>query len=302
MPNYYKNCILCPRKCGVDRSQKRGWCGESDKLRAAKAYLHMWEEPCISGTRGSGTVFFTGCNLGCVYCQNSEISSGGKGYEIDAVRLGQIFLELQEKGAHNINLVTPTHFVEHIIRAVDFTRGRLNIPIVYNCGGYESVDTLKRLDGYVDIYLTDFKYMSPEIAKRYSAAPDYPETAKAALDEMVKQTVRYLFDNDGIMKRGVIVRHLVLPSHADDSREIIRYLHDRYGDGIYMSIMNQYTPVGDLTKYPELKERVSDKEYDEIIDFAAGIGVTNAFVQEGGTVSESFIPSWNGEGILREED
>ena len=146
MPNYYKNCILCPRRCGVDRSQKRGYCGESDKLRAAKAYLHMWEEPCISGTRGSGTVFFTGCNLGCIYCQNGEISSGGKGYEIDAVRLGQIFLELQDKGAHNINLVTPTHFAEHIIRAVDFTRGKLNIPVVYNCGGYESVETLKRLD------------------------------------------------------------------------------------------------------------------------------------------------------------
>ena len=302
MPNYYKNCILCPRKCGVDRSQKRGFCGESDKLRAAKAYLHMWEEPCISGTRGSGTVFFTGCSLGCVYCQNGKISSGGKGYEIDAVRLGQIFLELQQKGAHNINLVTPTHFAEHIIRAVDFTRGKLNIPIVYNCGGYESVETLKRLDGYVDIYLTDFKYMSPEIAKRYSAAPDYPEIAKAALDEMVKQTVRYLFDADGIMKRGVIVRHLVLPSHADDSREIIRYLHDRYGDDIYMSIMNQYTPVGDLTKYPELKGRVSDKEYDEIIDFAAGLGVTNAFVQEGGTVSESFIPSWDGGGVIRKDD
>lgn len=302
MPNYYKNCILCPRRCGVDRSQKRGFCGESDKLRAAKAYLHMWEEPCISGTRGSGTVFFTGCSLGCVYCQNGEISSGGKGYEIDAVRLGQIFLELQDKGAHNINLVTPTHFAEHIIRAVDFTRGKLSIPIVYNCGGYENVETLKRLDGYVDVYLTDFKYMSPELAKRYSAAPDYPEAAKAALDEMVKQTVRYLFDADGIMKRGVIVRHLVLPSHADDSREIIRYLHGRYGDDIYMSIMNQYTPVGDLEKYPELKERVSDKEYDEIIDFAAGLGVTNAFVQEGGTVSESFIPSWDGDGVIRKED
>ena len=299
--NYYKNCTLCPRGCGVDRSEKRGYCGESNKLRAAKAYLHMWEEPCISGTRGSGTVFFTGCNLGCVYCQNGEISSGGEGYEIDVMRLGQIFLELQDKGAHNINLVTPTHFAEHIIRAVDFTRGKLNIPIVYNCGGYENVETLKRLDGYVDIYLTDFKYMSPEIAKRYSAAPDYPEVAKAALDEMVKQTVRCLFDADGIMKRGVIVRHLVLPSNADDSKKIIKYLHDRYGDGIYMSIMNQYTPVGDLTKYPELKERVSDKEYDEIIDFAADLGVTNAFVQEGGTVSESFIPSWNGEGILRED-
>ncbi len=300
--NYYKNCTLCPRRCGVDRSEKRGFCGESDKLRAAKAYLHMWEEPCISGTRGSGTVFFTGCNLGCVYCQNGEISSGGAGYEIDVIRLGQIFLELQDKGAHNINLVTPTHFAEHIIRAVDFTRGKLNIPIVYNCGGYENVETLKRLDGYVDIYLTDFKYMSPEIARRYSAAPDYPEIAKAALDEMVKQTVRCLFDADGIMKRGVIVRHLVLPSHADDSKEIIRYLHDRYGDDIYISIMNQYTPVGDLEKYPELTKRVSDREYDEIIDFAADLGVTNAFVQEGGTVSESFIPSWNGEGILREED
>ncbi|MBQ2663878.1 MAG: radical SAM protein [Clostridia bacterium] len=300
MLNYYESCTLCPRKCGVNRAEKRGYCGESDILRGAKAYLHKWEEPCISGTNGSGTVFFTGCSLRCVYCQNREIALGNAGYEISAKRLGEIFLELQEKGAHNINLVTPTHFLKHIIEALDFTRGFLNIPIVYNCGGYENADTIKKLDGYVDVYLPDFKYMDSALAAKYSNAPDYPAAARAAVDEMVKQMMnRCTFDENGIMKRGVIVRHLVLPNHADNSKAVIKYLYDKYGDDIYMSIMNQFTPTAATENYPEINRPLTSAEYDEVVDYAADLGVTNAFVQEGGTVSESFIPIWNGEGILK---
>lgn len=296
---YYKSCMLCPRKCGANRYERPGYCGEGAWLRAAKAYLHMWEEPCISGTRGSGTVFFSGCNLRCVYCQNSTIASGNTGFELDELRLAQIFLELQNKGAHNINLVTPTHFVRHIIKAIDLTRGRLNIPIVYNCGGYESVETLKLLDGYIDVYLPDFKYMDKALAKRYSNAPDYPEVCMAAIEEMTKQTMcRNIFDEDGIIRRGVIVRHLVLPGFLDNSKAIIKHLYTTYGDGIYMSIMNQYTPLPQVSAYPEIDRRVTDTEYDEVIDYAISLGVENAFIQEGGTVSESFIPAFDGDGII----
>ena len=296
---YYKSCTLCPRKCGVNRYEKAGFCGEGATLRAAKAYLHKWEEPCLSGTNGSGTVFFSGCNLKCVYCQNSTIAAGDTGFEIDELRLARIFSELQDKGAHNINLVTPTHFIRHIIKAIDLCRGRLNIPVVYNCGGYESVDTLKLLDGYIDVYLPDFKYMDKTLAKKYSNAPDYPEVCMAAIDEMTKQTMhRNLFDENGIMKRGVIVRHLVLPGYLDNSKRIIKHLYSTYGNGIYLSIMNQYTPLPEIRAYPELDRRVTEAEYDEIIDYALSLGVENAFIQEGGTVSESFIPVFDGEGIV----
>lgn len=300
MLNYYESCMLCPHKCGVDRNKTVGYCGQSDKLYAAKAYLHMWEEPCISGTNGSGTVFFTGCNLKCVYCQNREIALGKAGYEIDAKRLGEIFLELEDKGAHNINLVTPTHYLRHILQALDFTRGKLTIPIVCNCGGYESAETIKKLDGYIDIYMPDFKYMDRQIAKKYSNAPDYPDVAKAAIEEMVRQTMRCLFDENGMMKRGVIVRHLVLPSYTENSKAVIKYLYESYGDAIYMSIMNQYTPMRGMEDFPEINRRVTDEEYNEVVDFAANLGVENAFIQEGGSVSESFIPIWNGEGIVTE--
>ena len=291
--------MLCPRKCGVDRSETVGYCGMSDKLRAAKAYLHMWEEPCISGKNGSGTVFFTGCSLKCVYCQNREIALGRAGFEIDEKRLAEIFLELQERGAHNINLVTPTHYLRHIIGALDMARGKLSIPVVYNSGGYENADTIKRLDGYIDIYMPDFKYMDSLIAKKYSNAPDYPERAVEALREMNRQTVRCLFDGDGMMKRGIIVRHLVLPSHTENSKAVIKYLYEAYGDDIYMSIMSQYTPMKGMEKFPEINRRVTDAEYDDVLDFAAEIGVTNAFVQKGEAADESFIPFWDGEGIKK---
>lgn len=295
----YKNCMLCPRKCGVDRSKEKGFCGMPDKLFAAKAYLHLWEEPCISGETGSGTVFFTGCNLRCVYCQNRKIAEGREGFEITSKRLGEIFLELQDKGANNINLVTPTHYVPHIISALDKVKDKLKIPVVYNCGGYESTDTLKKLDGYIDIYLPDFKYCDSRLSKRYSNAEDYPEVVKSALDEMVRQTGSCQFDKNGIMQKGVIVRHLVLPGFLQNSKDVIEYLYKKYGNDIFMSIMNQYTPLEYVKDYPEINRKLTEKEYDEIIDFAAGIGVENAFVQEGGTVSESFIPIFDGEGIIK---
>ena len=298
--NYYEKCTLCPRRCGADRTKITGFCGQSDKLYAARASLHMWEEPCISGESGSGTVFFTGCNLGCVYCQNREIADGHIGFEITAERLAKIFLEQQSRGANNINLVTPTHYVPHIIRALDTVRGRaLKIPVLYNCGGYESVKTLKMLEGYVDIYLPDFKYMDSEIAKRYSNAADYPETAKKAIAEMVRQTGECAFDENGIMQKGTLVRHLVLPSYIENSEKVIEYLYNTYGGSIYMSIMNQYTPMPYVENYPEINRAVTDEEYNEVIDFAVDLGVENAFVQEGGAVSESFIPLFDGEGIVK---
>lgn len=299
MMNYYERCTLCPRKCGVNRSETVGYCGQSDILAAAKAYLHMWEEPCISGENGSGTVFFSGCNLGCVYCQNGEIAHDHKGFEITPARLGEIFLEQQQRGAHNINLVTPTHYTPHIIEAIDAVKDKLTIPIVYNCGGYESVETLRMLDGYVDIYMPDFKYMDTTLAKRYSNAEDYPGSAKKAAAEMVRQTGGCVFDENGIMKKGVIVRHLVLPPHSGDSKRIIEYLHSEYKNDIYMSIMNQYTPMPRAVNYPEINRKVTDAEYDDILDFAVRIGVENAFIQESGTVSESFIPLFDGEGIIK---
>ena len=298
--NYYEKCTLCPKSCGADRTKITGFCGQSDKLYAARASLHMWEEPCISGESGSGTVFFTGCNLGCVYCQNREIADGHIGFEITAERLAEIFLEQQSRGANNINLVTPTHYVPHIIRALDTVRGRaLKIPVLYNCGGYESVKTLKMLEGYVDIYLPDFKYMDSEIAKRYSNAADYPETAKKAIAEMVRQTGECAFDENGIMQKGTLVRHLVLPSYIENSEKVIEYLYNIYGGSIYMSIMNQYTPMPYVENYPEINRAVTDEEYNEVIDFAVDLGVENAFVQEGGAVSESFIPLFDGEGIVK---
>ncbi len=300
MMNLYKSCRLCPRECGANRSIKSGFCSQSDKLRVARASLHMWEEPCISGTSGSGTVFFSGCNLGCVYCQNREISRGDAGFEITAERLAEIFLELQEKGANNINLVTPTHFVPHIIEALDLVRGKsLKIPVLYNCGGYESYDTLKMLDGYVDIYMPDFKYIDSSLAKKYSHAADYPDVAKKAVAEMFRQTGECVFNENGMMQKGVLVRHLVLPSYTENSKSVIEYLFETYGNGIYMSIMNQYTPLDCVKDYPELDRCVTDAEYDEVLDFAESIGVENAFIQEGGAVSESFIPSFSGEGVLK---
>lgn len=293
-------CRLCPRMCGADRMNgERGFCGETAEIRAARAALHMWEEPCISGTRGSGTVFFTGCVLRCVYCQNGHIANGSTGKEITVDRLAEIFIEQQERGAHNINLVTPTHFVPQIRKAIIKAKEKgLVLPIVYNTGSYENVDTLKMLDGLVDIYLPDLKYYSSELSKKYSEAHNYFEVATAAIAEMVRQVGTAEFDEDGIMTKGVIVRHLLLPGCIEDSKKIIKYLYDTYGDDIYVSIMNQYTPMkGIEVRYPELANKVSYSEYDRLTDYAIDIGIENGFIQEGDTAEESFIPDFDMEGI-----
>lgn len=294
-----KECTLCPRECKVDRvAGKKGYCGASAGLKAARAALHMWEEPCISGEEGSGTVFFSGCPLHCVYCQNHHISDGRAGKEITVERLMEIFLELQEKGANNINLVTPTHYVLSIRRALLLAKERgLSIPVVYNCGGYEKPETLRLLEGLVDIYLPDFKYMSKELGERYSKAGDYADFAKRSLEEMVRQTGKPVFDENGRMKKGVIVRHLALPEQAEDSKQVLSYLYQTYGDTIFISIMNQYTPTGDKKEYPELNRTLLEEEYEELVDYAISLGVENGFIQEGGTAEESFIPDFDNEGI-----
>jgi len=258
----------------------------------------MWEEPCLSGKEGSGTVFFSGCAVGCVYCQNRNISKALAGKVITVERLAEIFLELQAQGANNINLVTPSHYVPQIIAALDLARPQgLTLPVVYNCGGYEKVETLKLLEGYVDIYLPDFKYMAAEPAVKYSNCRDYFPVAAKAIAEMVRQVKEAAFDERGIMQKGVIVRHLTLPGYLEDSKRIIKYLHETYGDRIYLSIMNQYTPVVRNTAYPELNRRISQEEYEELVDYAIGLGVENGFIQEGETALESFIPEFNGEGV-----
>lgn len=295
-------CKLCPRECGVNRAAgERGACGQTDRVKAARAALHRWEEPCISGTAGSGTVFFSGCSLGCVYCQNRSISMGEAGKEITTKRLSEIFLALQEKGAHNINLVTPGHFAPQIAEALTEAKKRgLRLPVVYNTGSYEYVETLRRMEGLADIYLPDFKYMDSGLSLRYSHAADYSEVAKAAVAEMVRQTGAAVFehgDEDGLMKRGTIVRHLVLPGCTEDSKAVIRYLHETYGNGIYISMMNQFTPMSGLADYPEINRRVTKEEYEEVVDYAVSIGVECGFIQEGETAKESFIPAFDGEGI-----
>ena len=295
------NCNLCPRQCGADRENgKSGICGVSGKnILAARAALHFWEEPCISGERGSGTVFFSGCPLRCVYCQNYQIAGTEVGMEISEERLKEIFLELQEKGAHNINLVTPTHYTPEIIRAIRKAKEQgLRLPIVYNCSGYEKVETLKMLKGIVNVYLTDFKYMEREAAVRYSKAPDYPEIAQAALKEMMNQTGEAKFDENGIMQSGVIVRHLLLPGHVRNARAVVKYVYETYGDQLYLSLMNQYTPLPQVKKeFPELDRRVTEREYQRLISYALEIGVENAFIQDGNTAKESFIPMFDYEGI-----
>lgn len=294
------DCTLCPRECHVNRlGGERGYCRETAELVAARAALHMWEETCISGKRGSGTVFFSGCNMGCIFCQNHSISSAKAGKVITAERLAQIFLELQEQGAGNINLVTPTHYVLQIIEAIELARKwGMSLPVVYNTGGYEKTETLRMLRGYVDIYLPDFKYMDEELARACSNAPDYPFYAKQALAEMYAQTGGFKIDaRTGMLRSGIIVRHLVLPGHVKDSREVIRYLYETYGDEIMISIMSQYTPVPRVSSHPLLGRKVTKREYAKVVDYALEIGVECGFIQEGGAALESFIPEFDGTGV-----
>ena len=286
-------CFLCPRRCGVKRNLGEiGFCGADNNIKIGRYSLHMWEEPCISGEKGSGTVFFSHCNLKCVFCQNYRISTEERGKVVTEDELANIFLELQGMGANNINLVTPTHYTENIIKAIDIARANgMKLPLVYNTSGYETVETLKLLDGYVDVYLPDFKYWRSDIANRYSNAPDYPEIAKAAIAEMVHQTGTPKFEN-GLIKKGTIVRHLLLPGNLYDAKKIIDYLYSTHGDDIYISIMNQYTPLEQVKDIKPLNRKVGNREYDVLIDYAASIGIKNAYIQDGETALESFIPEF----------
>ncbi len=297
--SFMKECRVCPRNCNVDRlSDQKGFCRAGAEIILARAALHMWEEPCISGKEGSGAVFFSGCSLGCKFCQNGQISRGQTGKKVTADRLADIFLELQQQKANNINLVTAGHFLPQVAEAIEKSRNRgLQIPVVYNSSGYEKSEMLKLLEGLVDIYLPDFKYMDPELAEKYSYARDYPEVAREALKEMVRQTGTPEFDRQGIMKKGVIVRHLLLPGHVKDSRRVLEYLLSTYGKEIYISLMNQYTPMPAMKDDPRLSRKVTDREYQRLIDYGIQLGLENGFIQEGETAKESFIPEFNGEGI-----
>lgn len=294
-----KDCHLCPRNCGVDRlAGQKGFCGVDAGIMVARAALHMWEEPCISGKEGSGAVFFSGCSLGCAFCQNRTISKGQSGKVITVEHLAELFLNLQAQKANNINLVTAGHFLPQVREAIILAKERgLTIPVVYNSSGYEKAEMLRYLDGLVDIYLPDLKYLEADLAGKYSHAKDYPEVAMKALEEMVRQVGMPEFDERGMMKKGVIVRHLLLPGHVRNSKKVLEYLYGTYGDQIYISLMSQYTPMPAMKDDPQLSRKVTDREYDRLLDHAISLGVTNCFIQEGETAKESFIPEFNGEGI-----
>lgn len=312
----YASCTLCPRHCRVNRmAGEMGYCGQTMQLRAARASLHMWEEPCISGVAGSGTVFFSGCNLRCIYCQNYDIALGQTGKEITAGRLSEIFLELQQKGAANINLVTPTHYLPTIVCALRQARlDGLSLPVVYNCGGYEDVNALRHLEGLVDIYLPDLKYMSAELSDEYSHAPDYFEKAKSALAEMFRQVGRPVFYRPALsdspqiaravypadtplLRRGMLVRHLVLPGQVKDTKKLLHYLHDTYGNDIYVSVMCQYTPLPHVADFPSLNRTVTTEEYERVVNYCVRLGMENVYIQEGDVAEESFIPPFDLSGL-----
>lgn len=297
--NKYENCLLCPRKCGINRSTgQTGVCGVSSEIKVARAALHYWEEPCISGKRGSGAVFFSGCSLHCVFCQNREISDGKEGKVISKERLSDIFIELAGKGANNINLVTPGQYIPDIVWAVNDAKSRgMKLPIIYNTSGYENVTELKLLEGIVDVYLPDFKYMDSTLSARYSRAKDYPSVAKQALSEMVRQQPEVVIDDaTGLIQKGVIVRQLLLPGHVNDAKAVLKYLYDTYRDHVYISMMSQFTPIA-LKDYPEINRTVTKREYERLVNYALEIGITNAFIQEGDVAKDSFIPAFDCEGV-----
>lgn len=297
--NKYENCLLCPRKCGINRrTGQTGVCGVSSEIKVARAALHYWEEPCISGKRGSGAVFFSGCSLHCVFCQNREISDGKEGKVISKERLSDIFMELADKGANNINLVTPGQYIPDIVWAVNDAKSRgMKLPIIYNTSGYENVTELKLLEGIVDVYLPDFKYMDSTLSAMYSRAKDYPSVAKQALSEMVRQQPDVVIDDaTGLIQKGVIVRQLLLPGHVNDAKAVLKYLYDTYRDHVYISMMSQFTPIA-LKDYPEINRTVTRREYERLVDYALEIGITNAFIQEGDVAKDSFIPAFDCEGV-----
>ena len=298
------SCRLCPRACGIDRAQgARGVCGETAAIRLARAALHFWEEPCISGSAGSGTVFFTGCQLRCIYCQNQPIAHGSVGKAVTIDRLVEIFFELQQKGANNINLVTPDHYIPQIVQAIQKAKQQgFDLPFVYNTSSYVSVEALRMLDGLIDIYLPDLKYLDGTHARDYSGAADYPQVAQAALQEMYRQVGMAMFvdvagEEEPMLRRGMIVRHLLLPGALADAKRIVAYLYETYGDDIYISLMSQYTPGPSVAGHPLLRRKVRRKDYEALVDEAIRIGVENAFIQEGSAADESFIPAFDYEGV-----
>ena len=294
------NCNLCPRRCDVNRTMSVGFCGAGDKVRIALVSLHQWEEPCLVGEKGAGTVFFSYCNLRCVYCQNHEISHGGQGWEVSLERLAEIFLEQQARGAATLDLVTPTHYVPQIITALDMAKARgLTLPVVYNSSAYETTETIAALKGYVDIYLPDMKYKSADSGREYSAAPDYFTHASAAIKAMAEQVGKVEFTADGQLRKGVLVRHMVLPGHRHESREIVKWLWDNFGDTIMVSLMNQYTPMYKAAAHKPLNRRLTTFEYESVVDYALSLGLENAYIQERRSASEEFVPDFNGAGVRK---
>ena len=291
-------CNLCPRLCGVDRTANTGFCGCGSNVKVARAALHFWEEPCISGKNGSGTVFFSGCTLRCCYCQNREISTGGFGKEVTTKRLAEIFLELQQKGAHNLNLVTATQYLPQILEALEMVKGRLQIPVVYNCGGYERVETVRALESTVDIFLPDLKYYSGALARDYSGSADYFAVASAAVQQMVAQTGPPVFLENGLLQKGVIVRHLVLPGARADSIAILRWIAENLPRGGYLlSLMSQYTPAVKNTGYAQLNRRITSLEYNAVVAEAVRLGLTDGYMQEKSSAREEYTPPFDLEGV-----
>jgi putative pyruvate formate lyase activating enzyme len=292
-------CKLCPRNCEVDRlNGELGFCKAGKNIKVARVSLHHWEEPCISGKNGSGTIFFSNCNLRCIFCQNHKISAEGIGREISVSRLSEIFLEQQEKGAHNINLVTPTHYVPQIIQALDLSKAKgLSIPILYNTNGYETIETIQSLKNYIDVYLPDIKYYDDKYALRYSNAPKYFHNTSSIVKEMFSQVGDVELDKDGLIKKGIIIRHLMLPGLLFDSKKIVDYIYNTFGDSIYISIMNQYTPMYKAKDFTEINKSLNPKHYDALITYCLELGITNAFIQEEGTNSQIFVPDFDLRGI-----
>lgn len=292
-------CRLCLRSCGVNRlAGELGFCKAGKEIKVARAALHYWEEPCISGKQGSGTVFFSNCNLRCVFCQNHPISHQGVGKEIPAERLSQIFLELQEQGAHNINLVTPTHYVPQIIRSLEAARQKgLNLPVVYNTNSYESIETVKLLQGHIDVYLPDLKYFGNQYAKKYSGINNYFSNASQVVNEMFRQVGEVKFNKEGLIQKGVLIRHLMLPGLLFDSKKVVDYIYNHFGDSVYISLMNQYTPLYNADKYNEINRPLNPKHYDGLIEYCIALGIRNAYIQETGAASEDFVPEFQLQGV-----
>lgn len=290
----YKNCKLCPRECGIDRSKTIGACKATDKVKVALASIHSYEEPCISGIEGSGTVFFSNCNLRCVYCQNFEISRDGFGKEITVERLADIFIEQQSRGVNNINLVTPTMYVDSIIEAIKIAKSKgLIIPIVYNSSGYEKAETIKKLEGYIDVYLPDFKYATNRLAKKYSGVNNYVESVIPAIREMIRQAGKPIFNDKGIMTKGVIIRHMILPNNVLNTKMVLKKIKEEFKDNTLISVMAQYFPSGDAAKYPEINRKITAEELEEVENYLEELEMDNGYIQELGEHEEEYVPNFD---------